>query len=69
MTFEREHTFPGQVHLIPEKEELQRPRKENQRLRIEHDIIKKATAFFVKESVRRQQKGLPHNRLLSSYES
>jgi transposase len=42
--------FPGQGHLIPDKEELQRLRKENQRLRMERDILKKATAFFAKES-------------------
>jgi transposase len=33
-----------------EREELQRLRKENARLQMERDILKKATAFFVKES-------------------
>ena len=33
-----------------EKEELARLRKENRTLRIERDILKKATAFFAKES-------------------
>lgn len=42
--------FPGQGRLTPEKEELQKLRKENQRLRMERDILKKATAFFAKES-------------------
>jgi transposase len=33
-----------------EKEELARLRKENRTLRIERDILKKATAFFAKEN-------------------
>lgn len=33
-----------------EKEELARLRKENRTLRLERDILKKATAFFAKES-------------------
>jgi hypothetical protein len=32
------------------KSELKRLRKENNRLRMEHEILKKAAAFFVKES-------------------
>lgn len=32
-----------------EQEELNRLRKENQRLRMERDILKKATAFFANE--------------------
>ena len=42
--------FPGKGHMTPEKEELARLRKENKRLRMERDILKKATAFFAKES-------------------
>ena len=42
--------FPGKGHMTPEKEELYRLRKENKRLRMEREILKKATAFFVKES-------------------
>jgi len=42
--------FPGKGNLSPEKEELDRLRKENKRLRMERDILKKATAFFAKES-------------------
>jgi len=34
-----------------EREELGHLRRENQRLRMERDILKKATAFFAKESV------------------
>jgi len=43
--------FPGKGHMIPEKEEMARLRKENKRLRMERDILKKAAAFFAKESM------------------
>ena len=42
--------FPGKGNLSSEKEELNWLRKENKRLRMERDILKKATAFFAKES-------------------
>ena len=42
--------FPGKGHMTPEKAELHRLRKEVQQLRMEREILKKATAFFVKES-------------------
>ena len=42
--------FPGKGNMSPEKKELDRLRKENKRLRMERDILKKATAFFAKES-------------------
>ena len=42
--------FPGKGNLSAEKQELDRLRKENKRLRMERDILKKATAFFAKES-------------------
>ena len=42
--------FPGKGNLSSEKDELRRLRKENKRLRMERDILKKATAFFAKES-------------------
>jgi len=42
--------FPGKGCLKPEDEELRRLREENRRLRMERDILKKATAFFAKES-------------------
>jgi transposase len=37
--------------MTPEKEELNRLRKENMRLRMEREILKKAAAFFAKESM------------------
>jgi transposase len=45
------NAFPGKGHLAPEKEELKELRKEVQRLRMERDILKKAAAFFAKESM------------------
>ena len=42
--------FPGKGNLSADKDELNRLRKENKRLRMERDILKKATAFFAKES-------------------
>ena len=38
--------FPGQGHQTPEQAELRQLREDNRRLRMERDIIKKATAFF-----------------------
>ena len=46
-----DQAFPGKGHLTPEKEELYKLRKENKRLRMEHEILKKAAAFFAKESM------------------
>lgn len=47
---EGEHAFPGKGNPPALEEELRRLRAENQRLRMEREIIKKATAFFAKES-------------------
>ena len=47
---EGKQAFPGKGHMTPEKEELYRLRKENKRLRMEREILKKAAAFFAKES-------------------
>ena len=38
--------FPGNGRLRPAEEELARLRRENAQLRMERDILKKATAFF-----------------------
>ena len=40
----------GDVSMTPEQAELQQLRRENQVLRMEREILKKATAFFAKES-------------------
>lgn len=45
-----QHAFPGQGQLKPEQQELERLRREVIRLKAERDILKKATAFFAKES-------------------
>ena len=42
--------FPGTGHRSPEVEELERLREENRRLKMEREILKKAAAFFAKES-------------------
>ena len=42
--------FPGKGHMNSEKEELHRLRKEVKQLRMEREILKKAAAFFAKES-------------------
>ena len=44
-----DQAFPGKGHMAPEIEELHRLRKENKRLQMEHEILKKAAAFFAKE--------------------
>jgi len=42
-------SFPGKGRLSPEDDELRRLRRENKRLRMEHDILKKAVAIFSEE--------------------
>ena|SRR5688572_4340583 len=42
--------FPGHGKLTPQDEELRQLRQENAILRQERDILKKATAYFAKES-------------------
>jgi transposase len=44
-----DEAFPGHGKLPPFEEELRRLRAENQRLRAERDILKKATALFARE--------------------
>jgi len=38
--------FPGKGHLKPEEEELRRLQRDNERLRQEREILKKALAIF-----------------------
>lgn len=47
---EGEESFVGPGRLKPADEELRRLREENKQLRMERDILKKATAFFANES-------------------
>jgi len=42
--------FPGAGHESGEVEELKRLREENRKLRLEKEILKKAAAYFARES-------------------
>ena len=42
--------FPGHGKRIAEQQRIHELESENRRLRMERDILKKATAFFAKES-------------------
>jgi len=46
----KDNTFPGAGHQTPEASEIKRLREEIRKLRMEKEILKKATAFFAKES-------------------
>ena len=43
--------FPGHGQLKPEQQELERLRREVTRLKAERDILKKAAAYFARESI------------------
>ena len=45
-----EQAFPGKGQQTAQEAELARLRRENEQLRMERDILKKATAFFARES-------------------
>lgn len=45
-----EQIFPGQGQQTAQEAELARLRRENEQLRMERDILKKATSFFARES-------------------
>ena len=47
---DKSEAFPGNGKMTPEKEELHRLRKEVAKLKMERDILKKATVFFARES-------------------
>jgi len=44
-----EQAFPGKGHLKPGDDELRHLKRENERLRRERDILKKAVAIFSEE--------------------
>ena len=46
-----DQAVPGRGQLPPFEEEMRRLRAENQRLRAERDILKKATALFAREAL------------------
>ena len=45
-----DNAFKGHGKLSVEQEEIRRLKEENKRLKMEKEILKKATAFFVKEA-------------------
>jgi transposase len=45
------HAFPGEGQQKPEAAEMTRLRREVARLKVERDILKKAAAYFAKESL------------------
>ena len=50
-TADPQQAFPGQGVMKPEQAELDRLRKENTKLRMERDLLKKAAAYFARESM------------------
>jgi transposase len=44
------HAFRGNGKVTPEQEEIRRLKEENARLKMEKEILKKATVFFAKET-------------------
>ena len=46
-----QHAFPGQGKMKPEQLEIERLRREVQKLKAERDILKKAAAYFAKDSI------------------
>ena len=47
---QQENAFPGNGRMTPEQEEIRQLKAEVKRLRTEREILKKAAAFFAKES-------------------
>ena len=50
-TTDPQQAFPGNGVMKPEQAEIERLRKEVSKLKMERDILKKAAAFFAKESM------------------
>ena len=48
---DRDAAFPGKGQVKPEAAEWRHLRRENERLRMERDILKKAAAIFSKDSL------------------
>ena len=46
-----QHSFPGHGQMKPEQQEIERLRREVIKLKAERDILKKAAAYFAKESL------------------
>ena len=50
-TADPQEAFPGRGVMKPEQAEIERLKKEVNKLRMERDILKKAAAYFAKESM------------------
>ena len=50
-----QHAFPGQGQMKPEQLEIARLKREVTKLKAERDILKKAAAYFAKESTQLRQ--------------
>lgn len=50
MKVDPEYAFPGRGQMKPEQAEIARLKKEVAKLKMERDILKKAAAYFAKES-------------------
>ena len=46
-----QHAFAGQGQMKPEQQEITRLRREVAKLKAERDILRKAAAYFAKESM------------------
>ena len=46
-----QHAFPGQGVMKPEQAEIEQLRKEVAKLKMERDILKKAAAYFARDSL------------------
>ena len=46
-----QQAFPGQGQMKPEQQEIERLRREVQKLKAERDIPKKAAAYFAREAL------------------
>jgi transposase len=51
LTLDPGQAFPGQGQVKPEQQEIDRLRREVAKLKAERDILKKAAAYFARESL------------------
>ena len=46
-----QQAFPGNGVMKPEQAEIERPKKENAKLKMERDLLKKAAAYFARQAL------------------